>query len=72
MSPMARSLPKFRVVDVGRDHFLETAFPVLFLDEINKSIIYMSTPRLEKAGPRWKFVEEEQFLLLFVKNLLHN
>jgi len=47
--PMAGGHPQLGIVDVGRNDFLETALPVLRLDEAYQSIVDVSSSRLEKA-----------------------
>jgi len=46
---MAGGHPQLGIVDVGRNDFLETALPVLRLDEAYQSIVDVSSSRLEKA-----------------------
>lgn len=62
--PVARGLPQFAVVDVGRDHLLESSFPVLRAYEFHEGVVDVSSARLKEARSRRELVEEEQLLLL--------
>lgn len=62
VGPMTGSLPEFSVVNVRRDDFLETSFPIFLLDELYEGVVDVGASRLEEARPRGEFVEEEQLL----------
>ena len=60
--PMTGRLPQLGIVNVGRDDFLETPFPVLFPDEFDETIVNEGSFGLEKTGSRTQFMEKEKLL----------
>ena len=60
--PVTGRLPQLGIVNVGRDDFLKTPFPVLFPDEFDETIVNEGSFGLEKTGSRTQFMEKEELL----------
>ena len=61
---MAGYIPQFGVVDIGRDNFLKSSFPVFLLDHIDESIVNNRAVRQEESAAGAQRVEEEKILIL--------
>ena len=61
---MAGNIPQLGVVDIGRNNFLKSSFPVFLLDHIDESIVDNRAMRQEESAARAQRVKEEKILIL--------
>lgn len=64
MLPMAGSHPKFSVINVRRNNFLEASLSVFSSNEVNQLVVDYSSFRIEKATAWTQLMKKEQLLVL--------